>query len=86
MRFGSCMDEFYGRGIPHGMSYFGGGSYLFFSLMVLAIIALLFVAFVHNRKKKNDLNHEAEEALKIRYVNGEITEEEYQRMKKIIRN
>lgn len=35
----------------------------------------------HNNKET-----EAEKALKLRYVNGEINQEEYEKMKKVIKN
>lgn len=80
MRYGSCIDGYFG----HGMSYFGYGSHWLVWAGVIAIIAILFVAFVHNKKKKSIFSSEADEALKMRYVNGEITEEEYQKKKKMI--
>jgi len=89
MRYGSyCMDGYFGHGMTngftHGMNYFGYGSYLLVIAGVVLIFALLFIIFVHNKNKKNISISEAQEALKMRYVNGEISEEEYQRMKKMI--
>jgi len=74
------MDGFFG----HGMSYFGFGSHLFVGAFIILIVALLFIAFAHNNRKRSISTSEADETLKMRYVNGEITEEEYQKMKKMI--
>jgi len=84
MRYGNCIDGYFGHGITHGMSYWGFGSYWYIGAIAITIIALLFIAIVHNKKKKGVSTSEAEETLKMRYVNGEITEEEYQKMKKMI--
>ncbi|MDD3417769.1 MAG: SHOCT domain-containing protein [Lachnospiraceae bacterium] len=80
MRYGNCMDGFFG----HGMNYLGFGSHLFVGAFIILIVALLFIAFAHNKKKRSISTSEAYETLKMRYVNGEITEEEYQKMKKMI--
>lgn len=89
MRYGNCMDGNcidgnLGHGISQGMNYIGFGSHWLFGVIVIIVIALLFIAFVHNKKMKSFSFSEAEEALKMRYVNGEISEEEYQKMKKMI--
>lgn len=80
MRYGSCMNGYF----RNGMNYFGFGSHLFVGAILILIVALLFITFVHNKKKKSITTSEAEETLKMRYVNGEITAEEYQKMKKMI--
>jgi uncharacterized membrane protein len=84
MRYGNCIDGYFGHGLSNGMGYYGSGSYLLWMTGIIIIIAVLFIAFVYNKKNKNISYHEAAEALILRYVNGEITEEEYQRMKKMI--
>jgi len=53
--------------------------------LTLIILALLFAVLVNNKKKKSLPLSEAEEILRTRFVNGEITKEEYQKMKKVIR-
>ena len=80
MRYGNCMDGFFG----HGIDYFGGGSHLFVAAFIILIVALFFIASAHNKKKRSISTSGADETLKMRYVNGEITEEEYQKMKKMI--
>lgn len=80
MRYGNCVDGYLG----HGMNYAGFGPHLMAGAVIILIIALLFIAFAHNKKKKGISTSEAEETLKMRYVNGEISEEEYQKMKKMI--
>lgn len=84
MRYENCMDGYLSHGSAHGMSYFGYGSHLFVSTIIIIIIALLIFAFLHHKKKNSTSSSEAAEILKMRFVNGEITEEEYLRMKKII--
>ena len=80
----------YGRGynlynncFGYGTGYFshGIGMILTIALIILAAVALiLFVSRINKRKASNDVL----EALKIRLVNGEITEQEYNRRKNII--
>lgn len=73
---GRCL----GNGFAHGFMGSGG---IILIIGVLIIIALLFFILVHNKKKKV-INNEVEEILKMKYVKGEITEEEYLRRKEII--
>lgn len=84
MRYGNGMYGYLGRGITNGMGHYGYGSDLLLMTGIIIIIAVIFIAFVYNKKNKSISYNEAAEALKLRYVNGEITEEEYQRMKKMI--
>lgn len=86
MRHGNFLDggPGAGHGLAQGMHYAGYGFELFLVLGVVAIIALLFVIFVHNNKKRNVSASEAEEKLKMRYVSGELTLEEFEKMKKVI--
>lgn len=84
MRYGNCINGNFGHGITHGLSYFGFGSHLLIGAIIIIIIALLFITIIHNKKKIIVSSSESEETLKMRYVNGEITEEEYQKMKKMI--
>lgn len=83
MRYGNCIDGYFGRGFTGGMGYFGYGPHMFLIVGLIVIITLLIIIFLHNRKK-NLSSNEAQEALKVRYVNGDITEEEYKKMKKMI--
>lgn len=85
MRYGSCMNGYFGNGVTHGMNYVGMGAHLFGGIIILLLITLLVVALVrYGKKNKGTSTSAAEDALKMRYVNGEITEEEYQKMKKMI--
>lgn len=86
-----CMDGFgYGYGGHHlydrmGMFGHGYGFMTWIILGAVVIIALLFAVFVHNKNKKQSNLSQAEEILKTRFANGEITSEEYQNMKKVLR-
>lgn len=84
-----CMDGFGygGHGFYNhmGMSHYGYGFIPFLVIGAIVIIALLFAFFVHNKNKKNVTESEAEEILRTRFANGEITSEEYQNMKKVLR-
>jgi uncharacterized membrane protein len=77
------MNGYFWNGMHGGYGGMGHGM-LFFAL-TLIILALLFAVLVNNKKKKSLPLSEAEEILRTRFVNGEITKEEYQKMKKVIR-
>ncbi len=53
-------------------------------VVVLAVFLVVF-AVAKSRGHNVDGDNAAAEALKMRYVNGEITEEEYKKMKKNLR-
>lgn len=85
MRYGNCLNGAFGHGATHGMNYIGMGAHLFGGVIILLLVALLAVVLVrYGKKHKGTSTSAAEETLKMRYVNGEITEEEYQKMKKMI--
>jgi putative membrane protein len=69
---GFC-DSVFGRG------YFGISQYL-----ILIGIIIIVVALVMNRKSKKVKDSTAEESLKMLYVKGEISEEEYLKRKNVI--
>ncbi|MHB1314200.1 MAG: SHOCT domain-containing protein [Christensenellales bacterium] len=54
------------------------------SLFWIAALAVLAYFLLKDRKHKADAGGDAEEALKRRYINGEIDEETYYRMKRTI--
>ncbi len=70
---GSCFNNF-------GFMYGGRHVIAFVIFAVLAAVAILY--FV--RKTKKHTNNAALEELKIRFAKGEITEDEYIRMKNIL--
>jgi putative membrane protein len=78
----------YGRGFSFPGGCFGFGSGLWFHYViggVLLIVGILIVIMI--LKKKNNTSHissEAIEMLKMKYVKGEITEEEYLKRKSVI--
>lgn len=61
---------FMGRGGMHG---YGAGMALMMLFWVIVIIAVVFFVY----KKYNNSNKEALELLKLKFVKGEIDEEEY---------
>lgn len=80
----NCMHGYWGQGISHGMPGFGHG--LFWMCGTIAVVVVIaLIAFFHMKKKGGAPSGEAEELLKMRYINGEITEEEYRKMKKMIK-
>lgn len=93
MRFGNCMNGYFGGGMHgyfgngmHGGLFYGGMGYGMMCLAGVVIIsALLFAFLMNNKKKRSQIPGEAEEILRTRFANGEITKEEYQKMKKVIR-
>lgn len=72
---------YYGNGCG-GYSLFHNGWGLLIGIIILVTIALLFYFIVHNKKKQ--ASSDAAESLKLKYVQGEITEEEYLRRKSVI--
>ena len=74
---------FNGNGICRGLGNFQSVWGIVIGIGVIITIALLFYVFVHNNKKKNSAS-EALETLKLHYVKGEISEEEYLRRKSLI--
>jgi hypothetical protein len=58
------MYGFFGR----GMNYFRFGSHLFIGAIIILIVALLFIAFAHNKRNKRVSNSDADKTLKMQYV------------------
>jgi len=77
------MMGYYGAG--NMLGWFGMGLsmiiHLAFAVMVVLGAVWLFKAVLRNGGRSNDIRVDAHELLKQRYVRGEITSEEYQRMK-----
>jgi len=77
----------HGRGYFDNYGYFGHGYYngwepfigIGILLIVLAVVYLLV-----KRTRKAALNSNVIELLKLKYVKGEITEEEYLKQKKVL--
>ena len=80
---GSCFRNGYmnGYGFMHNYGYNGWSFLIIFG--VLAILSLLIFLIVHNSKQKK-LHGDSLEILKMKYVRGEITEEEYLRRKSVL--
>ncbi len=62
--------------------FYGGWGMLALAAILVAAGILIFL-FVKNNKKK-DTSKDALERLKTRYVNGELSEEEYLQKKKVL--
>ncbi|MFT8889583.1 MAG: SHOCT domain-containing protein [Ethanoligenens sp.] len=66
-------------------SFFGiGGFVMLAAVVILAAVAAIVVLRVLKRAGRTHSSGEALETLKLRYVKGEISEEEYLRLKKIL--
>ncbi len=74
---------FNSNGSCPGFGYFNSGWGFIIGIgLTITIIALIFYIFVYN--KKNKAASEAFEILKLQYVKGEISEEEYFRRKSLL--
>lgn len=73
---------YFGNGYCGGYGVFHNGLGFLIGIVILVTIALLFYHFVHNNKKR--ASSDAAEILKMKYVQGEISEEEYMRRKSVI--
>lgn len=69
---------FKSNGLCPGFKYFNSGGFII-GIGLIITIALLFYIFVHNKNKRAP--SEALEILKLQFVRGEISEEEYFRIK-----
>ena len=77
------------RCLEGGLGYMGGGGFLMMIGMItlIAIIAAFIIMLVRRNRADSitGKNSEAISLLNERFARGEITEEEYSRMKKILR-
>lgn len=72
LRFNGCNFRF-------GSGYFGIWHYL-----ILIGIVLIIIALITRRKHQSSSNNDAVEKLKMLYVNGELSEEEYLKRKNVV--
>ena len=87
MKCGNCVEELAGQGmhqVDRCMNGMGYGAHWIIGAVAIVLIIAVTALIVYNIKKKGTTNSEAEETLKMRFVNGEISQEEYQKMKKMI--
>lgn len=75
---------FYDKEVCHGLGYFNGGWGIVIGIGLLITLALLIYLLANNKKKR--ISSEALESLKLQYVKGEISEEEYFRRKKLLQD
>jgi putative membrane protein len=78
---GHCLGGSYG--------YYGGPIMMFIGLLVIAIIAYLFYRLntknnLSLNRSSDSANSEALDVLKMKFVNGEITEEDYLRKRNLL--
>ena len=77
------------RCLEGGLGYMGGGGFLMMigMIILIAIIAAFIIMLVRRNRADSitGTNSEAISLLNERFARGEITEEEYSRMKKILR-
>lgn len=84
---GQCFNR--GAGMMNGYGYSSGGHFMMMGagLLVLALIVVAVVVIVKKSSKKS-ASAEMDGSLELlndRFVKGEITEEEYTRMKKVLK-
>ena len=77
----------------HGYGhYFGfGGSFMWILIIILVVVVIYVLARnsgsdLFNTKSKNEHKEDAMEILKRRLAKGEISEEEFEEKKKILKN
>ena len=80
--YGYFNQGFNSNGLCSGFGYFSNGWSIIAGIGLILTITLLFYLFVHNNKKR--ASSEAFEILKLKYVKGEISEEEYFRRKSLL--
>jgi len=68
----------YGYGMGYGGMFFG----LLFWILIIVLVYLLIRWFIEQNKTRNSEEKSAIEIAKIRYAKGEITEEEFEEIKK----
>ena len=79
------------RCVEGGLGYMGGGAggFLMMALMViLTVLAVVFIITLLRKNRESAANGKSSEAMILlneRFAKGEITEEEYSRMKKVLR-
>ena len=77
------------RCLEGGLGYMGGGGFLMMiGMIILIAIIAAFIIMLVIRNRADSItgkNSEAISLLNERFARGEITEEEYSRMKKILR-
>jgi uncharacterized membrane protein len=71
------------RGVYMGHSMAGGWSWLIGIGAALLLAALLYFAITGSKKKAQD--NDVLEALKMKFVKGEITEDEYMEKKSVLK-
>lgn len=79
----------YGRGFDRLGGCFGytsWGPWIMGGLWLLAIIALIVVVVKRQGKASKSDANKALEQLKLRYVSGEITEDQYNKMKSVLKD
>ncbi len=75
------------RGFSSFGTFCGGFGYMYPGVWIglgVLFVAALVVVIVLASKKKHGSNDAAAEALKLRYIKGELTEEEYTKMKDVL--
>lgn len=68
----------------HG--YYGGGFMWLWFLLIILVLALILVPLFKNNSPQNRPKENTLEILKKRFARGEISEDEYKRMKQTLEN
>lgn len=82
MMYGNFNQGLSNNRLCSGFGYFNNGWSIIAGIGLIIAIALLFYLFIYNNKKRT--SSEAFETLKLQFVKGEISEEEYVRRKSLL--
>lgn len=75
-----------GRGFAYGYGTYGCGGFIPMVLIIAVIGLVVFLIARGPRKTREQQSSQAMAILNERLAKGEITQEEYEKLKKIIRN
>lgn len=76
--FGRCFEN--GNNFMHG----GWGLLMMGGMVLVTVLIVAVIVVLVKKARKNNTYSEAAELLNARFVKGEITEEEYIKMKKVL--
>lgn len=76
------------RGFSHPGWFCGGFGFLFpwgwLAIAAVVVVAVTLVVVLSTKKKRQTRSDDSLEALKLRYIKGELSEEDYLKMKEVI--
>ncbi len=79
-----------GRCFDGSLGYmYGGGFLMMAGALIVTVLAVVLVVMLVKKARRNSLSREDRESLDLlneRFVRGDISEEDYTRMKKVLRS